>query len=160
MRYLILFDPCWRHPPLGSTGVMPAHMSSIQQLGIAALALATVLWTVVLIRALRREPDPGTAAPRADAPEPLTAPEAPIPDGATPDTVTPPDRGTWPRPAGLPRPQQRRPRAPHTRSARATLRAMPHQHIPATESVALTAAERAAFAALARQFEDDHPRHP
>ncbi|MYY11808.1 hypothetical protein GT204_23600 [Streptomyces sp. SID4919] len=139
---------------------MPAHMSSIQQLGIAALALATVLWTVVLIRALRREPDPGTVAPRADTTEPLAAPEASIPDATTPDAVTPPDRETWPRPAGLPRPQQRRPRAPHARSARATLRAMPHQHIPTTESVALTVAERAAFAALVRQFDDDHPRHP
>ncbi|MFD7550616.1 hypothetical protein [Streptomyces sp. NPDC059816] len=140
---------------------MPEHMSSLQQLGAAALVLAAVLWTVILIRLLRREPRPGPSAPR-----PGTSQAGPFqtrPD-VTGDAVDMPAAPAQPNVISPFAHRARRPRTHHhraVRTGRATLRALPRQHTPITDSVTLTPTERATFDALVRQWgHDDPPPQP
>jgi hypothetical protein len=161
MRRLIPLDPCCRPHRLRSTVGMPEHLSSLQQLGAAALALAAVLWTVILIRLLRREPRPGPSAPRAAIPE--AGPSRPGP-GVSADAADVPPAPAQPNVIGPLAPRARCPRTQQhraVRAGRATLRALPRQHTPITDSVALTPKERAEFDALVQRWgHDDPPRQP
>ncbi|MFD8935204.1 hypothetical protein ACFV0R_08095 [Streptomyces sp. NPDC059578] len=138
---------------------MPEHMSSLQQLGAAALVLAAVLWTVILIRLLRREPRPGPSAPRPGTPQ--AGPFQTRPD-VTGDAVDMPAAPAQPNVISPFAHRARRPRTRHhraVRTGRATLRALPRQHTPITDSVTLTPTERATFDALVRQWGHDDPPH-
>ncbi|MGX2995256.1 hypothetical protein JNUCC64_13325 [Streptomyces sp. JNUCC 64] len=143
---------------------MPEHLSSLQQVGVAALVLAAALWVVILVRLLRRwARRPGvTVEPSLNA---LTAPPRTEADGSHPlsDPTAPADRLAQTRgPAAF---AHRTCRSRGSRylhaggTAQVSLHAMPRQNTPTSDTVPLTPEERAVFDELVRRMGEGGRSH-